>query len=109
MRSVKVWCDMALELGHQEWGALSTLRKCQSNHLRVIRQNDTHPSLVSNRVLDFYFLQLGAIVQFDGDGIADGPLFGIVILGAETLVFDTADLGTEFVNARIGSGRIGTT
>ena len=60
---------------------------------------------MSDWVLDGDLVEDGTIVQLDGDGISDGPLLGIVILGGEGFILDTSDLGTESVNSGVsGSG-----
>ena len=58
-------------------------------------------------ILDFDFVEDGAVIEFDEEGVADGALLGIVVVDAELLVFDTVDLGTECVDARVGGSGIG--
>jgi hypothetical protein len=47
---------------------------------------------VANRVVDVNLVEHGAVVQGDGQGVADEALLGVVVLGRERLVFDTGDL-----------------
>jgi hypothetical protein len=63
---------------------------------------------MTDGVLHLYLIQLGPVIQLNRDSISDGALFGIMILDAETLVFDAAYLSTEFIDTRIGSCRVGT-
>jgi len=60
---------------------------------------------VSDGVLDGDLVEDGTIVQLDDDGISDGPLLRVVILGGEGFILYTSDLCTESVNSRVsGSG-----
>jgi hypothetical protein len=63
---------------------------------------------MTNGVLHFHLIQLRPVIQLNRNRVSDGPLFGVMILDAETLVFDAADLGAEFVDTRIGSCFVST-
>lgn len=80
---------MPLELRQQKRGAFRT------------------PALMSNRVLHNNFVQDGAVVQGDEEGVPDGPFGGLVVVYGELGVFDAVDLGAEGVDARVGGGCVG--
>jgi len=63
---------------------------------------------MTDGVLHFHLIQLRPVIQFNRNSVSDGALFGVMILDAETLIFDAADLGAEFVDTRIGSCCVGT-
>lgn len=94
MGSIEVGCDMVLELGHEQGSALSAA------------------ALVANGVLDLDLVKDGAVVELDKEGVSDGALLRVVVVNAELGLLHTVDLGTESVNAGIGSrcvsaGKIG--
>lgn len=89
MGRVKVGRDVVLELGHEEGGALGAA------------------ALVADGVLDLDFVEDGAVVELDEEGVADGALLRVVVVDAESLVFDAEDLGAEGVDARVGGGGVG--
>ena len=62
--------------------------------------------LVTNRVLNGNLLKDGAVVEGDLDGVSDGTLVGIVVLGAVGLVLDTLHLGTELIDPGVGGDGI---
>jgi hypothetical protein len=63
---------------------------------------------VPDRILEDDFVERGAVVQFDEEGIADTAFRGLVIVDTELLVFDAVGLGTQGVNAWVGGGCVGT-
>ena len=83
--SIEVGSDVVLELGHKERLALFAA------------------ALVSDGVLDLDFVKDCAVVELDQECVTDRTLFGVVVLDAELGVFDTVDLGTECVDAGVGS------
>lgn len=99
---------MALEFSHEKRSSFRALKRKASGPINDNQDDKNYPPLVSHGILDFDFIQLCAIVQLDSDGISDRPFFRVMVLGAEALVFNTANLGTEFVNARISSCLVGT-
>ena len=46
-------------------------------------------------------------VEFDGEGVGDGALGGVVVVGGELRVFDAGDGGAEVVDARAPDGIAG--
>lgn len=80
--------DVTLEFGFQNRGALF------SSHA------------MSDGVFDFDLVQHGAVIQSDGQGIADGSGRGLVVVRAEMLVLDTLHLGAESIYTGIGSNGI---
>ena len=82
--SIEVGSNVVLELGHEERLALFTA------------------ALVTHRVLDLDLVKDGAVVELNQESIADGALFGVVVLDAELGVFDAVDLGAECVDAGVG-------
>lgn len=87
MTGIEVVREMRLEFVHQERSALFAA------------------AFVSDRVLNLYLFEDCTVVELDGDGVANGALFRVVIVGAEPGVLDAGDLGTEVVDAGIG-GRL---
>lgn len=77
---IKVVRDVSGKLLQQKWGALGSA------------------PLVPNRILDFDFVQHGAVVEGDEQSIGDIPLRRLVVVDAILLVFNTSDLGTQLVN-----------
>lgn len=61
---------------------------------------------MADRVLDDNFLELGSVVQFNEEGVADGSLLGIVVVDAKVLVLNTVGLGAQLVDARVGCGGV---
>lgn len=62
---------------------------------------------MSNRILNNNLVQDGSIVQLDKKSVADGALLGIVVVGAESLLFDAEDLRAESIDARVRCGSVG--
>ena len=60
-------------------------------------------------IFDGDFIEDGTVVQLDGNGIPYRPLLRVVILGGETFVLDTGNLGTESVDSGVSGGRISAT
>jgi len=75
---------------------------------RFPMRTQTHPSLVSDRVLDLDFIQFGAVVQFHGDCVSNGSLLGIVIFDTITLLLYATNLCPKFVDTWVRSRGIGT-
>ena len=63
--------------------------------------------LMANGILNLDLIEDGAVVKFNEESIADGPLLGSVVLFRESLVFHTVNLGAECVNAGVSSGSVG--
>ena len=63
---------------------------------------------MSNGVFNNDFIENCTIVQLDQKGVTNGTLLGIMIVDAEVLLFNTVDLGPEFINAWVGRSRIST-
>ena len=59
---------------------------------------------VADGVLDDDFGEDGAVVEFDGEGVGDAALVGVVVVGGEVRVFDAGDGGAEVVDARAPDG-----
>ena len=76
--------NVTLELLHEERGAFATT------------------AFMANGVFNLNFVEDGTILQSDGDSVANGALLGIVIVDAEAFVFNTCDLGAQFVDAWVG-------
>ena len=76
------------EFGHQERGTLSP------------------PSPVSDGVLNRDLIEDGTVIQFEGDGVSDGPHLGVVVFGGEGFILDTSNLGTESVNSGVSGSSV---
>jgi hypothetical protein len=61
-------------------------------------------SFVSNRILNFNFIQNRPIIQLNQEGVADGTLGRLVVFHTEAFLLYTVDLGTEGINTWV-SGR----
>ena len=83
MGLVKVVSDVSTEFGKQERGAFLA----------------TAP--VPNRVLDLDLVKYRTIIQLDEQRISDRAFFRVVVVHAEALIFDTMNLGTKCVDARV--------
>jgi hypothetical protein len=81
------------------------IRVSSHTHMRGIL---AHPSLMSNRIFDFYLGQFCAVIELYGDRISNRTLLWIVIFNAVALLFYTSDFGPELVNTRVCSRLIGT-
>ena len=82
--------NVTLELLHEERGAFATT------------------AFMANGVFNLNFVEDGTILQSDSDSVANGTLLGIVIVDAEAFVFNTCDLGAQFVDTRIRILCVGT-
>ena len=76
--------DMALELAHEERGALCTA------------------ALVTDRVLNDDFVEDSSVGEGNGQRVSDGTLIWVVVVLAELRVLHTGDLGAQFVDAWVG-------
>jgi hypothetical protein len=56
---------------------------------------------VTDGILDFDFIQNGAVVELNQQSVSDRTLVGCVVLLAEPFVFDAESLGTQRIDARI--------
>jgi hypothetical protein len=61
---------------------------------------------VANGILHFDLIEDRAIVQLDKECVSDGSLSGVMVFHAEPFVFHAIYLGTEGINAGIGSGSV---
>jgi hypothetical protein len=59
---------------------------------------------VADGVFDDDFGEDGAVGEFDGEGVGDGALGGVVIVGGELRVFDAGDEGADGVDALAPDG-----
>lgn len=64
---------------------------------------------MSNRVLDRNLVENGTIVQFDSNGVSDGPLLGVVVIGGVGTILDAGNLSTEGINSRVGGSSVSAT
>jgi hypothetical protein len=60
--------------------------------------------LVADRVFNLDLVEGGTIIEFNKESITNGTLLWVVVVYTESAVFDTVDLGTKSIDARI-SGR----
>jgi hypothetical protein len=58
---------------------------------------------MSNGIFNFNFIQNGAIVQLNQEGVADGTFGRVMVFHAEAFLLYTVDLGTEGINTWISS------
>ena len=75
--------NVPLELVDQEGGSLSAA------------------PLVSNGVLNLNFVEDCAVVELDKESVSDRALLRVVIVNAESRIFNAVNLGAESVNARV--------
>lgn len=98
--------DVPLEFAHQDGNALRALqerRTCVRYAHSDTEGTSADPSPMSNGIFDLNFVEDGSVVQFHKESVADGSLFGVVVISAELLLLHAEDLGSESIDTRIGS------
>lgn len=80
---------MAGEFGVEEWDTVVTAES------------------VTNWVLDNHLIENGSVLEGDGDGVSDGTLFWVMVVGGEGLVLNTLHLLAEGIDSRVSGDIIG--
>lgn len=61
---------------------------------------------MSNRVLNRNLVENSTIVQLNGDGVSDGPLLWVVVVGGVGTILDAGDLSTESINSGVSGSSV---